>query len=111
MRRQTLAVGFIVLISVLTVRAGPPFLTDDPEPVDLKHWEFYVFGSGDRTVDANTVSAPALEFNYGAAKNTQLHIVAPIANVSNSGAGWTSGYGDTEIGVKYRFLEEKGSLP
>jgi hypothetical protein len=21
--------------------AGPPFLTDDPEPVEFKHWEFY----------------------------------------------------------------------
>jgi len=35
--------------------AGPPFLTDDPEPVDLKHWEVYVFGQGDRTADADAV--------------------------------------------------------
>jgi hypothetical protein len=23
--------------------AGPPFITDDPEPVDLGHWEVYGF--------------------------------------------------------------------
>jgi hypothetical protein len=26
--------------------AGPPYRTDDPEPVDYKHWEFYTFTSG-----------------------------------------------------------------
>jgi len=25
--------------------AGPPFQTDDPEPVDFRHYEFYVFGA------------------------------------------------------------------
>jgi hypothetical protein len=93
------------------LEAGPPFLTDDPEPVDLNHWEFYVFGQGARTAGANAVAAPAFEFNYGVAPNTQLHLVAPVANLSSSGAGWTSGYGDTEIGVKYRFLEETEAHP
>jgi hypothetical protein len=40
----------------------------------------------------------------------QLHLVAPIANLSASG-GWTSGYGDTELGLKYRFLDETDSRP
>jgi hypothetical protein len=25
-----------------TAHGGPPFVTDDPEPVDYQHWEFYV---------------------------------------------------------------------
>ena len=29
--------------------AGPPFQTDDPEPIDFRHYEFYVFGSSDGT--------------------------------------------------------------
>jgi hypothetical protein len=28
---------------------GPPFQTDDPVPVDLHHYEFYIFGSMDGT--------------------------------------------------------------
>lgn len=92
-------------------RAGPPFLTDDPDPVDLGHWEFYVFGQGEQTASANFVSGPAFEFNYGVAPNTQLHLVTPVASISTPGAGWTSGYGDTELGVKYRFLEETNVLP
>jgi hypothetical protein len=26
--------------------AGPPYRTDDPEPVDYQHWEFYTFSQG-----------------------------------------------------------------
>jgi hypothetical protein len=26
--------------------AGPPYRTDDPEPVELHHWEFYTFTTG-----------------------------------------------------------------
>jgi hypothetical protein len=93
------------------LQAGPPFLTDDPEPVDLKHWEVYVFGQGDRTADADAVLGPAIEFNYGIAPNTQLHVVTPVASISSPGNGWTSGYGDTEVGVKYRLIDETDSFP
>jgi len=30
-----------------TAFAGPPFLTDDPEPVPFKHWEAYLFSAVD----------------------------------------------------------------
>ena len=33
----------------VTACAGPPFLTDDPEPVEYKHGEFYVFSILDAT--------------------------------------------------------------
>ncbi len=106
-----ITVWLVLAAPMLVMRGGPPFLTDDPEPVDLNHWEFYVFGAGDRTIDSNSISAPAVEFNYGVAKSTQLHVIAPMANVSSPGAGWTSGYGDTEVGVKYRLLEETDAWP
>jgi hypothetical protein len=101
----------LTLGSAIGLQAGPPFLTDDPEPVDLNHWEFYTFGQGDRTGDVDSVIAPAFEFNYGVAPDTQLHLITPIADVSSPGAGWTSGYGDTEVGVKYRFLHETDESP
>jgi hypothetical protein len=105
------ALILIVALSVLEIRAGPPFLTDDPEPVDLNHWEFYVFGQSDQTSGYSAITGPAIEMNYGILPNTQLHLIAPMANFSTSGSGWASGYGDTEVGVKYRFLEETDFLP
>jgi len=92
-------------------RAGPPFLTDDPDPVDLHHWEFYVFELGYKSVGSDLIEAPAIELNYGVAPDAQLHLVAPIANSSQPGTGWASGYGDTEAGLKYRLVRETDSLP
>jgi hypothetical protein len=91
--------------------AGPPFLTDDPEPVDYQHWEFYLFATGDRTSNSNTVTGPAVELNYGVAPDTQLHLVVPVVNISAAGQPWTSGLGDTEFGIKYRLVHETNTRP
>ncbi len=101
----------LVLLAQVSLRAGPPFLTDDPEPVDLYHWEFYFFALGDRTAAGDSISAPAVELNYGIAANTQIHLIAPIADLSTPGTTWTSGYGDTELGIKYRLVNETDTLP
>jgi hypothetical protein len=106
-----LILAFLVAGATPGLQAGPPFLTDDPEPVDLNHWEFYVFGQGDRSDENDAVSGPAIEFNYGFAPDAQFHLIAPIANLSTPGNGRVSGYGDTEVGVKYRLFGETDSRP
>ena len=91
--------------------AGPPFRTDDPEPVALGHAEFYVALTGTRTPGGQALAAPLLEFNYGLLPNLQVHVVAPYIQVKPDGEAWSRGYGDTEIGLKYRFIEEHDGLP
>ena len=56
---------------------------------------------------------PAWEFNYGLIPNGQFHIVAPLAFDSPAGGPSQFGYGDTELGFKYRFIDEdaNGSRP
>lgn len=101
-----------VLVSVpLTAIAGPPFLTDDPEPVDYHHFEFYTFATTDKAPDGTTTQVPAFEFNFGAIPNVQLHIVVPYTFESVPGQGTVSGLGDTELGVKYRFVQETSGRP
>jgi hypothetical protein len=91
----------------IAVRAGrPPFRTDDPEPVDYQHWEVYGFSTGTRATGDTSGILPGLEVNYGALPDLQLHVIAPIAFDQPSGSGTRFGYGDTELGVKYRFIEE-----
>jgi hypothetical protein len=34
--------------------AGPPFATDDPEPVACGHWEFYVASQRSKTADGRS---------------------------------------------------------
>lgn len=51
-------------LSVLSLWAqGPPFQTDDPVPVDLHHYEFYIFGAMDGTTAEIDSTGPAFEFN------------------------------------------------
>src|ERR1700744_3264033 len=64
--------------------AGPPFQTDDPEPVELGHYEFYVFAASDSTSLETDSVGPAFEFNWGALPNTQLHMVLSFGGIEPS---------------------------
>lgn len=95
----------------IPVMAGPPFVTDDPEPDDYKHWEI-----NQATLlnhDANGLSgATALtDANYGALPNLQLHLQPSLALNGPSSGATEVGYGDTEVGVKYRFIQQTKWLP
>ena len=92
--------------------AGPPFLTDDPEPVDYQHWETYVFATGIHGPgSAYSINGPAVEMNYGVLPDTQLHLIVPTTFVGGGGVPSASGLGDTELGVKYRFRHETNGWP
>ena len=103
------AIGF--LAAATSVQAGPPFATDDPEPVELQHWEVYLGSHYEHTSDGANGTLPHLEVNYGALPNLQLHVIAPVAFDAPSGANRQFGYGDTELGAKYRFLDEADGSP
>ena len=91
--------------------AGPPFLTDDPEPVDFQHWEAYLFGLGYHSGSSYSIEGPAVEFNYGVLPDTQLHLIVPMTSVGGGGVPSASGLGDTEFGIKYRFVHETNCWP
>jgi hypothetical protein len=106
--------------ALLNAQAGPPFQTDDPTPVDLGHYEFYIFGTVDGTPAELDSVGPAFEFNWGAIPNIQLHAILPFGGVypSNNpvyapaGAGPSAfGLTDTELGVKYGFLKQTPHRP
>lgn len=102
-----------LLLAITSVRAfaGPPFLTDDPEPVEFCHYEFYTFSILDHAAAGTAVDIPAFEFNVGAAPNLQLHIIAPLAISAADPGPLTFGVSDIELGAKYRFIQEKGQRP
>ncbi|MGH9513554.1 MAG: hypothetical protein ACRD2U_15600 [Terriglobales bacterium] len=110
----------VIFVALQNAYAGPPFQTDDPEPVDFRHYEFYAFGNAGGTGVEMDTAGPAFEFNWGILPNTQFHIVLPAVSVmpsnnpryfpSGSGPG-AFGIGDIEIGVKYRFVKETKYRP
>ena len=93
------------------IHAGPPFVTDDPEPVDYQHWEFYVASADAKLGGDWSGTAPHFELNYGVVPNVQLHLIAPLAYDVPPGGKSHYGYGDTELGAKIRFLQETNFLP
>ena len=101
----------IMLASVTTAFAGPPFLTDDPEPVPYKHWELYLFSTVDTSRKSTDGTGPALEFNVGALPNLQVHLVLPFAFTFPQGERGAYGLGDMEFGLKYRFIQETDYRP
>ncbi|MGD0235720.1 MAG: hypothetical protein ABSC55_14440 [Syntrophorhabdales bacterium] len=102
---------FTIFVTGQAVHAGPPFRTDDPEPVEYKHWEFYTATQYQNDRDGVSGTAPHLEANYGVAPDVQLHIIAPDAYDRPRGGPTLAGLGDVELGVKYRFIQEGDYVP
>jgi hypothetical protein len=86
------------------VIAGPPFLTDDPEPVDRHHAEVNLIAQQTDAFGGRAGSATG-EVNLGCAAETQCHVAVPIAFDHADGGSSQAGLGDIEFGVKYRFLD------
>lgn len=111
-KRMVWSLGLsLLLLSAKSAFAGPPFFTDDPEPVDYRHWEVYLASQYQKTEEARLGTAPHIEVNYGAAPNLQLHVIAPAQFDRPAGGPTSYGYGDTEWGAKYRFIQETDHRP
>jgi hypothetical protein len=91
--------------------AGPPYFTDDPEPVGYRHWEFYLATQHEVTRDGRTGTLPHVEVNYGPLPALQLHVLVPLAYATTTGGQSHHGPGDVELGAKVRFIDQDGGLP
>lgn len=112
-RQRRILPGVLGAILIVTgrVQAGPPFVTDDPDTTPYKHWEIDLFSIYTHTAGEDFAQAPALEVDYGLIPDLQLHAIAPLTYDRVPGGDAHYGYGDTELGVKYRFFHETDSLP
>lgn len=93
------------LLVPLLADAGPPFSTDDPEPVDYKKWEVNYGLNGSHNQDGTSGYAPQFDANYGIAHGVQFHFQPQLAYNRQPGSH-AFGVGDTELGLKYRLTAE-----
>ena len=109
--RYFIAPLLVCFFSFIPIMAGPPFHTDDPEPVDYHHWEFY--GASQITSDKDGVfgTAPHVEINFGNFHETQIHMIIPLSFNHPRTGNYAFGPGDIEIGLKYRFVKETSFVP
>jgi hypothetical protein len=89
---------------------GPPFVTDDPEPVEYHQHEMYIASEWVNAQDGKTFT-PFIEYNYGALPDVQLSITVPYVFNTPVGKVKQQGFGDIVLGAKYRFFQETASLP
>src|ERR1700682_4681001 len=85
--------------------AGPPYVSDDPEPTDYKHFEIYTFSNGTAT-RGGIGGATGIDFNYGAAPDLQLTATLPIGFDRPTSANTSFGLSNIELAAKYRFLHQ-----
>lgn len=104
-------VGLLLALGPLVTLAGPQFTTDDPEPVEYRHWEIDLASQHAKTVDGWLGTAPHVEVDYGAISNLELHLLMPLSYNAPAQGSRYYGYGDTEVGAKYRFIQEQVWLP
>lgn len=91
-------------------------MTDDPEPVEFKHWEinFATLTAAEKEHSGATSisgSAPQFDINYGALPETQLNLTIPFAYAAPRRQAGQYGIGDIQIGVKRRFIQETEHVP
>jgi hypothetical protein len=100
--RRVLAIAALAASDVAI--AGPPYSTDDPEPVEAGHWEIIpgVAGSHESGVTAGEL---AFDISYGLAEGVQLTLVAPV--LYEHSQSLRSGLGRVETEVKWRFHEQR----
>lgn len=95
-----------VLATTAPATAGPPYMTDDPEPTDYRHFEIYTFNSG-MVTRGDTSGQTGIDFNYGGAPGLQLTATIPLAFDAPSDGPLVGGLGNVELAAKYRFLTQQ----
>ncbi len=96
---------FLVATSLRIAHAGPPYVTDDPEPTETHQFENYLYLEGTQAVGSFPYPGAGIEINYGAFANTQLSWALPLnpnPGPGDMGQVWAPLGG----GVKYRFIQE-----
>jgi hypothetical protein len=107
-------ITFVVLLTCLAAlstslqaQGGPPMITDDTETIPKGHFEINTAFTVERGEDGRLIETPLVDFNYGLSRNMQLKVEIPWLVLHNNGQPALHGLGNTNIGVRWRFRDEK----
>src|SRR5215211_210459 len=103
-RRITFAIAS--LLAIASAQAGPPFVTEDPEPPPEGGWEINVPFILERTPGKTEMDAPLFDLNYGL-PNVQLKLELPVTIAHEDNDGTAAGPVDLLLGVKWRFFNNE----
>jgi hypothetical protein len=101
----------LLCLCPLAAYAGPPYLTDDPDPVDYRTFEIIPAYTLDRARDSSEIDGPVADFNYGIWPDMHLNIQGGFVHVLPEDGPSESGVGDLRVALKWRFLKETDDRP
>lgn len=117
MRRNLFRPGFLLLMLLpLTTAAHAqiPFYTDDADTTEKGKVHVEFFNEHDllqkSAYPARRQNTDNFTINYGLTERIELGVNFPVLTIVNARAAATgnaAGVGDTQFGVKYRFLDER----
>lgn len=108
MEFRWIVIGVAFLLAIGRTQAGPPFVTEDPEPPPVGGWEINIPFTLERTPGKTEMDVPLFDLNYGL-PNLQLKVEFPVKLVHQEREGTTAGAGDLGLGVKWRLLNDEQS--
>jgi hypothetical protein len=82
------------------------FQNDDASTTDPGHFLLELAWAYTRVSGASSGALPTAELYYGLAKQVEMHVIASLAFDHPRSSHTVFGPGDTEVAVKYRFLDE-----
>jgi hypothetical protein len=106
-RGSAVAVALILFPPGALAQGGPPLITDDPDTPGPGYWEINLAGIVEKS-HAEVKAAPLADINYGVGPRIQLKFEVPWLNVRETGKPVQAGLGNSNIGVKWRFLGQEG---
>lgn len=107
-RGSAVAVALILFPSGALAQGGPPLITDDPDTPGPGHWEINLAGVVEKSRPDRRLEAPLADINYGVGPRIQLKFEVPWLNVRETGKPVQAGLGNSNVGVKWRFLGQEG---
>src|SRR6266478_2529053 len=105
--RRSIAAAACLFMLANIAKAGPPFVTDDPEPPPAGGWEINIPFIIEHAASGTEMNAPLFDLNYGL-PNVQLLFQAPVKIVEQKGDR-AVGLSDPLVGIKWRFLSDEKS--
>lgn len=100
--------SLIFVVSGMPSSAGPPFNADFAAPIGYGEAELDFYAQSTKVQGDTSATLPGAQLDYGVAPNTQLRIALPFSYDKSERRPAQYGFGDLELGLKYRFIDRSG---
>ena len=90
-------------------QGGPPMRTDDPGTPGNRNWEINIACTQTFSPIEREIETPLIDVNYGVGDRVQMKFEIPYLFKNDGRGQYRKAFGDSLLGVKWRFYEQKNS--